>query len=119
MITIAIVPEPLSEDVTYRAFSGRHQSTGRTPGEALDTLAGQLTDQDTGTFIVVRQLRPDEFFTESQQQRLTELMGKWRVARDASLSLKPAEEQELEELIAAELEAARKRSAILVEQLRR
>lgn len=117
MITVAIVPQPFSDDHAYRAFAGRHQSTGRTPGEALDTLAGQLTDQDAGEFIIVRQLRPDAFFTEAQQKRLAELMQRWRAARDAKLSLSPMDEQELTALVDEELEASRKRAACLESHL--
>jgi hypothetical protein len=54
---------------------------------------------------------PDEFFRADQLQRLTELMTRWRQARDASTALPPAEQAELDALIAAELKAATARAA--------
>jgi hypothetical protein len=118
MTTITILPEPQTGNGTaYRAVSGKQQSQGRTPGEALDALTAQLGEQGGGTIVVLQQMRPDQFFTAQQQQRLGELMERWRAARDAGRAL-PAEEQtELDALIAAELEAATRRAAALLREL--
>ena len=53
--------------------------------------------------------RPDRFFDARQQQRLAELMERWRAARDAGTE-PPAEEQaELEALIEEEVRASGRR----------
>src|SRR5437667_1433039 len=107
MTTNAILPDsPGAQGTRYRAIAGRKQSVGRTAGEALDALTPQLDESQAGTLVVVQQLRPDQFFTAEQQQRLQELMARWRQARDTGKSLPPAESAELEALVAAELRAA-------------
>jgi hypothetical protein len=118
MTTIAIVPESLAPaGTTYRAVAGQRHSVGRTPGEALDGLTAQLSEQEAGTLIVVQHMRPDHFFGAAQQQRLAELMGRWRAARDHSSSLSPEEQAELEVLVNAEVEAATRRAAALLRGL--
>jgi response regulator of citrate/malate metabolism len=58
-------------------------------------------------------MRPDELFTAEQQQRLAELLARWRAARDTGASLPPQEQAELDALVQAELRAATERSAAL------
>lgn len=118
MTTIAIVPDnPQAFPPRFRAVAGEVQSLGATAGQALDALAAQLGGPTETTLVVVQPMRPDAFFTAQQQQRLAELMGRWRAARDAGVPL-PAEEQaELDALAEAELRAAAERSAELVRQL--
>jgi hypothetical protein len=59
MTTIAILPDtPGSASTTYRAIAGQKQGVGKTAGEALDALASQLSDSESGTVIVVQQRRP-------------------------------------------------------------
>jgi hypothetical protein len=58
-------------------------------------------------------LRPDCFFTAKQQRRLEELMTNWRRARDASVSLPPEDQAELESLVDAELRAAAGRATAM------
>jgi hypothetical protein len=82
MTTVAILPEATEAGTTYRAVAGEKQSVGRTAGEALDALTAQLSDEEAGTLVVVQNLRPDRFFTAAQQDRLSELMSRWRTARD-------------------------------------
>lgn len=119
MTTISIVPEPPgSTESRYRAMSGSFQSVGMTPGEALDAITPQLDERESGTLLVVQRMRPDRFFGETQQQRLADLMALWRTARDTGTTF-PAEQQaELEQLTAAELEAATHRAAALADGLR-
>jgi hypothetical protein len=112
----------LFEDVgeigpTYRAVAGGSQSMGRTAGEALDALTPRLSGEEPDTLIIVRNLRPDHFFTAEQQRRLEELMAKWRRARDASVSLSPEDQAELERLVDAELRAAAERAAAISRDL--
>jgi hypothetical protein len=120
MTAVSILPESVAaNDTTYRAVAGDRQSVGRTPGEALDALTAQLDEQESGTLVIVQNLRPDRFFTAQQQQRLLELMAHWRKARDAGSSL-PAEEQaELTALVEAELQAAAQRAQALLASLAR
>ncbi len=117
MTTISIMPESTSTgDRTYRAVAGQIQSVGKTPGEALDALTSQLGEAETGTLLVVQNLRPDRFFTAQQQQRLAELMRRWRAARDAGTALPPEEQAELDALVEAELRGAAARAAALLSQ---
>src|SRR5262249_55493850 len=97
--------------VTYRAIAGSHQSTGRSPGEALDKLISQLPEEETGTLLVLQNMRPDRFFTEAQRVRLAELMTRWRTARDRGQLLPPDEQAELDALVDAEVRASGERAA--------
>jgi hypothetical protein len=118
MTTITILPESVSKDgVIYRAIAGAKHSEGRTVGEALDELTKQLGSGDTGTLVIVQNLRPDHFFTAGQQQRLGELMERWRAARDNDLALPVDDQAELESLIEAELRAATKRAGEALSEL--
>jgi hypothetical protein len=118
MTTIAIVPAHLPDSPTsFRAVAGDAQSVGATVGQALDALRAQIGVAEQTTLVVVQPMQPDERFTALQQQRLAELMDRWRAARDAGTVLPPQEQAELEALVEAELRAAKERSAALVRQL--
>jgi hypothetical protein len=118
MTTIAIFPEPLgAQPAGYRAVAGNRHSVGRTAGEALDALTAQLDEAERSTLVVVQHRRPDAFFTAEQQQRLQELMGRWRAARDAQSTLPADEQAELTALVEAELRAATARAAALADGL--
>jgi hypothetical protein len=94
---------------SYKAVSNGKESVGRTIGEAIDSIYGQLGADEQNTVIYVQELKGDEFFSDEQIERLSKLMKKWRLARDKGEML-PAEEQaELEKLIEIELEASGKR----------
>ncbi|HEX8370109.1 MAG TPA: hypothetical protein VF604_16295 [Pyrinomonadaceae bacterium] len=109
MTKITILPE----DKNYRAIAGQKESIGRTAGEALDGLTAQLSQDESGTLIVIQNQRSDKFFNSWQQMRLTELMEK---RRNQSLSVK--EETELENLVETELDGARQRSEELLSELK-
>lgn len=109
MTTITILPETTN---TYRALAGDKESTGRTAGEALDRLASQLADDESGTLVIVQNRRADEFFDRSQQARLTELTERRRAQ-----GLSATEERELESLIETELDGARRRAERLRDSL--
>ncbi len=118
MTTIAIIPDnPSSSTPRFRAIAGEVQSVGATAGQALDALRAQLGEPEQTTLVVVQPMRPDALFTAAQQQRLAELMDRWRAARDAGTALPPQEQAELDALVEAELRAATDRSASLVRQL--
>jgi hypothetical protein len=80
----------------------------------LDGLTLQLQPDEKGTLIVVQHMQPDRYFSRDQQQRLEELMLRWRAARDSRQKLAPEEQAELEALVAAEWQAATQRTAALV-----
>lgn len=101
----------------FRAVARGNQSMGRTAGEALDALTPRLAGEEADTLIIVRKLRPDQFFTAQQQARLEELMTKWREARGVGICLSPGDQAELERLVDAELRAATERAAAISQDL--
>ena len=105
MTAIAILPDAATP-ASYRAISGQLQGVGKTAGEALDALVAQLGISEAGTLLVVQPYQADAFFTAEQQQRLQELMDRWRAARDSGNRLAPDERTELDALVQAELRAA-------------
>ena len=118
MTTITILPESIeSDEITYRAIAGAIQSEGKTAGEALDALTKQLSEDESGMLVIVQNLRPDIFFTAEQQQRLSELMARWREARDNNNALPPEEQAELQMLVDAELQAAAKRAESAISEM--
>jgi hypothetical protein len=120
MTKVAILPIPTEKGaVSYRAVAGDRQSHGKTAGEALDALTIQLSEDETSTLVIVQSLRPDRFFNATQQQRLVELMDRWRMGRDKGYTLPPAEQAELEALVEAEVRAAMARAATLADELQR
>jgi hypothetical protein len=120
MTRVAILPIPTETgNVSYRAVAGDKHSQGRTAGEALDALTTQLSEDEASTLVIVQSLRPDHFFDVSQQQRLAELMADWRAARDKGETLPPDEQNELDALVEAELNATRNRASTLADELER
>jgi hypothetical protein len=114
MTKVAILPEVSEQgEKVYRAFASGHQSLAKTAGAALDALTAQLSADEVGTLVVVQSQQPDEFFTAQQQERLRDLMARWRMARDVGASLALAQQAELEALVDAEVLAAGKRAAAL------
>jgi hypothetical protein len=109
MTTITILPEKAD---SYRAVAGDKESTGRTAGEALDALTSQLADEEGGTLVIVQNRKADQFFSSAQQGRLAELMSR---RGDGTASSK--EEKELEGLVEAELDGARRRAEALLNEL--
>ena len=113
MTAIAIFPDATDTPSHYRAISGEKQGTGRTAGEALDALVAQLDVSGIGPLLVVQSCQADAWFTSEQQQRLQDLVDRWRTARDSGLRLNAEEQAELDTLIDAELGAAIARSDAL------
>ncbi len=118
MTTVAIIPEgPGSPAPAYRAVAGKVQAGGKAGGQALDALAAQLDEAEAGTLVIVQHRNPDDFFTREQQERLQDLMERWRTARDAGTSLSVEEQAELDALVEAELRGAAARAAALARGL--
>lgn len=118
MTRVAILPVTTAQgSKSYRAVAGAVQSSGATAGAALDALTAQLSADETSTLVIVQSLRPDQFFTAPQQQRLDHLMARWRLARDQGTLLHAHEQSELESLIEAELQAATQRASALADDV--
>ena len=114
-ITITSETKDTSE-TQWRAMTKGRQFIGKTAGEALDNLSKELGERQNGYFIVYEQWQPDDFFTATQQQRLQELMTRWRAARDAGGTLSANEQQELEQLVEAELAGSARRAEKMVSE---
>ena len=69
--------------------------------------------------IIHSRLQTDHFFTAAQQQRLSDLMARWREARDENRQLLPEEQAELEQLIEAEMQAATRRAESALAELKK
>ena len=119
MTKVAILPIPTEKgDLSYHAVAGERQSHGRTAGEALDALTAQLSEDEVSTLVIVQSLRPDRFFNAAQQQRLAELMERWRTVHDKGEALPTDQQAELDVLVEAELSASADRAAALSDELR-
>lgn len=117
MTTVAILPiSDASGEKSYRAIAGDKHSVGKTAGQALDALTVQLGETEFSALLVIQSFRPDPFFSAEQQERLSELMRLWRLARDQGQALPPAQQTELDDLVEAELRAATARTAVFMQQ---
>jgi hypothetical protein len=118
MTKVAILSVPVENGgVSYYAMAGDKRSFGHTAGEALDLLTSQLTHEDAGTLVIVQSRQPDRFFDARQQRRLSELMNRWRTARDQGGSLPASEQAELAGLVDSELRATAARADALLAEL--
>lgn len=111
-ITISTVATTTNETVWLAATDGL-EVIGKTAGEALDGIRKQLGTEQNDLFLVRQQWQPDEFFTAEQQQRPSDLMERWRAARDSGKTLSDADQTELEKLVDAQLEGSAKRAAAM------
>ena len=117
MTTVAILPiSDVNGEKSYRAIAGDKHSVGKTAGQALDALTVQLDEIEFSALLVIQSFRPDPFFSAAQQERLSELMNLWRLARDQGQELSPAQQAELNRLVEMELRAATLRTAALMQQ---
>jgi hypothetical protein len=82
----------------FRAIAGDRQCTGKTMGEALDALTAEWGDSNQETIVLIHRFRPDQYFTQTQYDRMQVLL-----ARRSTLT--PEERTELEALIDAEVDA--------------
>lgn len=93
----------------YLAIAGKHRSTGRTAGEALDALLAQEGAHVESSTVLIHRFAPDSYFTQGQYDRLQALL-----ARRSSLSSE--ESEELDALIDAELDATVARTDALAKR---
>jgi len=82
----------------------------------FDAIACQLTEEESGTIVIVQNWRPDSFFSAERRDRLAVLMSRWRQARDAGRELVPDDRSELEALVGAEEGAATKRAEAISDE---
>ncbi|MBW4692369.1 MAG: hypothetical protein KME27_11455 [Lyngbya sp. HA4199-MV5] len=116
MTTVAILPiSNASGEKAYRTVAGDKQSVGKTAGQALDALTDQLDETEFSGLLVIQSFHPDRWFSAEQQERLSELMHLWRLARDQEQGLPPDQQEELDQLVEAELRAATVRTATLMQ----
>lgn len=107
MTTVSILPVSNEKgELSYRAIAGYAQSTGKTPGQALDALTAQLGESEFNTLLVIQKFQPDKFFTAQQQARLIELMELYQKACNQGQQLSEELQAKLENLVEAELQAA-------------
>jgi hypothetical protein len=119
MATITILPEGDADNLTvFSAVSGGYQATGRTVGEALNKLITQLGTSESSTTVIVQQFQPDRLFTSTQRDQVSDLMARWRAAREARTTLPPQEQAELERLVDEELQGTTERSAQILRDLK-
>ena len=117
MTNVAIVPVPSEQGtISYHAVAGQARSQGRTVGEALDALTTQLPESDAGMLVVVQSLHPDRYFSAAQQQRLEELMGRWRAANNKGMPLPVSVQAELDDLVEKEMRASAGRAGALADK---
>jgi hypothetical protein len=120
MTTVTIAPEnPDTGKNIWRAIAGDKQSIGETAGEALDALTSQLGESEGSSVVVIRRWEREGIFTLEQQERLRELMDRWRKARDSGDSLSTEEQAELAALVEAELIASAQRKEKALAALKR
>jgi len=93
----------------YAASTDACTSVGQTAGAALDALSEQIGGTCSGAVVVLQNLRGGEFFTVAEQQRLEELLTKWRLARGSEHTLPNEEQAELESLVDRESEGSARR----------
>jgi hypothetical protein len=118
MTTVAILPiSNINGEKSYRAIAGDKQSTGKTEGQALDSLTTQLGETEFSGMLIIQNCHPDSFFSADQQKRLSELMNHWRIARDQGQELPIEQQAELDSSVEAELKAATTRTEILMQPL--
>lgn len=104
MTTVAILPiSNVNGEKSFRAIAGDKHSVGKTAGQALDALAAQLDEIEFSALLIIQSFRPDTFFSAKQQERLSELMNLWRLARDQGQELPSEQQVELNGLVEIEL----------------
>jgi hypothetical protein len=68
MTTVAILPiSNINGEKSYRAIAGDKQSTGKTAGQALDSLITQLGEADFFGMLIIQICQPDSNFLKELQ----------------------------------------------------
>jgi hypothetical protein len=120
MTNVSIVPIATADNgFLYYAVAGSHFAQGKTVGQALDALSALFSPEESGAFVVVQSLRPDQFFTAEQQERLSSLMEHWKGLQSKQEVLPLHQQRELESLVEAELLGSAARAAAMAEAVGR
>ena len=88
----------LMETAQFRATVGKSQGLGRTPSEAVNNLLGHLGDAIPTPIVIWPYNRGDEYWSEAQQQRMTDLRSRME-------TLTVAEREEWERLVEMSFDA--------------
>ena|SRR5205085_1422185 len=104
---LVIIRQPAEEQTGWLSFESTFLQT--VIENALKAMSGEAEAITTG---IAQRSQPDGFFTAAQQQRLGDLMARWREARDQNKPLPFEEQAELEHLIEAELQATARRAEL-------
>lgn len=113
MTTVSILADSNEASTPrFRAVAGKHESVGKTAGEALDALNAQIGNLESASLIMVQHMQSDLFFSEVQYLRLRDLLEK-------RSTLTKLEQGELERLVKDELIASAKRTEALADALGR
>ena len=106
------------------AFPGLYEAE-REQAPALHTtdfgesISCRSPKEQAETFVIVRNMRPDRFFSADQRSRLERLMSLRREAVTGNSHLPAHEAAELEQLVDAEVRAATERATALFHDLAR
>ena len=109
--------DPKSPNAGYRATWRDRESFGGTAGAALDAIKQQMPPTESASLVLIQDLKPDEFFSASQQRRLRELLDLRCEALSSGKEMSPAEKSELDDLIAMELEGSARRAAAMANEM--
>jgi len=116
MTTITIVPEFAGKTLTYKAICGNQETSGLTPGQALDLM--ETKGENMGeTLVILQRFRPDNLFSKQQQERLQELMEEFHQSLASETDFSAIKQQELTALIEEELQASIQRGKRIIKQI--
>jgi hypothetical protein len=107
-----IVIKRENTDSPFEVRQDELHAEGATLGAALDRLLDQIGELDE-TLVLVRQGRPDRFFTQQDYDRRRALASR---AKGEGEPLTAAEEEEMDALIAKEFRATIQRADSLIQQ---
>ena len=118
MTTVSIVSITNDEgSQVYQAIAGSLSCNGKTPGEALDAITAELGDSESNTLVVLQNGRPDGYFSEPQRSRMNFLMQQWRSSRDIGTEFTQIEQDELDMLVQAEIQATGQRAKAMADSM--
>lgn len=120
MTTITIFPELEQKKLIYKAICGNQETTGLTPGQALDLMEASLITEGepmAETLVILKRFHGDNLFTKQQQERLQELMDEFHQSLASKTEFSAIKQQELNTLVEAELEASIQRGTRIIKQL--
>ena len=73
--TAILIEEQDTKAARFCAKAGNLQSVGHTAGEALDALIAQEAGVINSSMILIQRFVPDAYFTQSQYDRMQQLLN--------------------------------------------